>query len=119
MPILYHANLLFPGKALVECANKVAEQRGQPGSVVGYEEIAEAAFGRLGRAIISAIIYTELFGTCCVLFILEQVRKGILRDGRAEASSHGKPFIGLYKKSPLVACHHFLCITLNSHTAFW
>ena len=66
------------GKALVECANKVAEQRGQPGAVVGYEEIAEAAFGKMGKALISAIIYTELFGTCCVLFILEQVRKSNL-----------------------------------------
>lgn len=72
---LVYAYLFFPGKALVECANKVAEQRGQPGTVVGYEEIAEAAFGQIGRAVISAIIYTELFGTCCVLFILEQVRK--------------------------------------------
>eukprot|EP00983_Pelagomonas_calceolata_P058259 1145413-Pelagomonas_calceolata.AAC.8 len=59
-------------KALVECANKVAENRGQPGAVVGYEEIAEAAFGKFGKALISAIIYIELFGTCCVLFILEQ-----------------------------------------------
>lgn len=25
----------------------------------------------MGRAIISAIIYIELFGTCCVMFILE------------------------------------------------
>jgi len=62
----------YTGKALVECANKVAENRGQPGAVVGYEEIAEAAFGKFGKALISAIIYIELFGTCCVLFILEQ-----------------------------------------------
>jgi vesicular inhibitory amino acid transporter len=44
------------------------------GYVPGYEEIAEAAFGKAGRAVISAIIYTELFGTCCLLFILQQVR---------------------------------------------
>lgn len=69
---------LLVGKALVECANKVAEQRGQPGTVVGYEDIAEAAFGKLGRALVSAIIYIELFGTCCVLFILEQVRVACL-----------------------------------------
>ena len=36
-----------------------------------YEEIAEETFGKLGRLIISAIIYVELFGTCCLLFILE------------------------------------------------
>lgn len=67
---------LLTGKALVECANKVAELRGQPGVVVGYEEIAEAAFGKLGKALVSSIIYIELFGTCCVLFILEQVCAG-------------------------------------------
>ena len=36
-----------------------------------YEEIAEETFGKLGRLIISSIIYVELFGTCCLLFILE------------------------------------------------
>jgi hypothetical protein len=36
-----------------------------------YEEIAEETFGRVGRIIISSIIYVELFGTCCLLFILE------------------------------------------------
>ncbi|KAJ9526617.1 hypothetical protein QJQ45_017626 [Haematococcus lacustris] len=61
----------YTGKALVECANAVASNKGQPGSVVGYEEIAEASFGPLGKALVSAIIYVELFGTCCLLFILE------------------------------------------------
>ena len=41
------------------------------GGPVGYEEIAEAAFGPLGRLLVSAIIYVELFGTCALLFILE------------------------------------------------
>ncbi len=36
-----------------------------------YEEIAEETFGKMGRLIISSIIYVELFGTCCLLFILE------------------------------------------------
>ena len=58
----------------MESANKVAELKGQPGAVCGYEEIAEAAFGKIGKTIISSIIYIELFGTCCVLFLLEQVR---------------------------------------------
>jgi len=61
----------YTGKALVECANAVAKQRNLGNAVVGYEEIAEAAFGKLGRLIISSIIYIELFGTCCLLFILE------------------------------------------------
>ncbi len=60
------------GKALVECAQEVVKRRNAPaGTVVGYEQIAEEAFGRLGRLIISAIIYVELFGTCCLLFILQ------------------------------------------------
>lgn len=36
-----------------------------------YEAIAEETFGKIGRLIISSIIYVELFGTCCLLFILE------------------------------------------------
>eukprot|EP00199_Chlamydomonas_sp_CCMP681_P000942 CAMPEP_0119103356 /NCGR_PEP_ID=MMETSP1180-20130426/1798_1 /TAXON_ID=3052 ORGANISM="Chlamydomonas cf sp, Strain CCMP681" /NCGR_SAMPLE_ID=MMETSP1180 /ASSEMBLY_ACC=CAM_ASM_000741 /LENGTH=441 /DNA_ID=CAMNT_0007087827 /DNA_START=206 /DNA_END=1531 /DNA_ORIENTATION=- len=61
----------YTGKALVECANEVSRRRQLVGQVVGYEEIAEEAFGKVGRAIVSAIIYVELFGTCCLLFILE------------------------------------------------
>eukprot|EP00955_Chlamydomonas_euryale_P092427 364706-Chlamydomonas_euryale.AAC.2 len=59
------------GKALVECAERVAELKGEPGKVFGYEDIAEAAFGGLGKLLISSIIYVELFGTCSLLFILE------------------------------------------------
>ena len=60
------------GKLLVECAGEVVARRKLPkGSVVGYEEIAEESFGKLGRLLISSIIYVELFGTCALLFILE------------------------------------------------
>lgn len=60
------------GKALVECANAVSKKKGYgPSTVVGYEEIAEEAFGKLGRLLVSSIIYVELIGTCCLLFILE------------------------------------------------
>ena len=61
----------YTGKALVECAQAVAKRRNLGNAVVGYEEIAEETFGPVGKAIISAIIYIELFGTCCVMFILE------------------------------------------------
>lgn len=40
-----------------------------------YEAIAEETFGKIGRLIISSIIYVELFGTCCLLFILEVWRE--------------------------------------------
>ncbi len=60
------------GKLLIECAGQVAARRQLPkGTVVGYEEIAEESFGKLGRLLISSIIYIELFGTCALLFILE------------------------------------------------
>jgi vesicular inhibitory amino acid transporter len=62
---------MHAGKALVECADVVSKRRGLPAAAMGYEEIAEEAFGKLGRLIISSIIYVELFGTCCLLFILE------------------------------------------------
>lgn len=61
----------YTGKALVECAGAVAKRRNLGNAVVGYEEIAEETFGAIGRAIISSIIYVELFGTCCCMFILE------------------------------------------------
>ncbi|PNW85026.1 hypothetical protein CHLRE_03g168550v5 [Chlamydomonas reinhardtii] len=59
----------YTAKALCECADAVSAKTG--GGPVGYEEIAEAAFGPLGRLLVSAIIYVELFGTCALLFILE------------------------------------------------
>lgn len=36
-----------------------------------YEDIGEAAFGKAGRTFITAILYTELIGTCGLFLILE------------------------------------------------
>ena len=69
------------GKALVECNAAVAKRRNASSASIGYEEIAEETFGRWGRLLISTIIYVELFGTCCLLFILE-VRSGKGRAGQ-------------------------------------
>lgn len=56
----------------MECAAAVVARRNLPaGTVVGYEEIAEETFGKLGRLLVSSIMYVELFGTCCLLYILE------------------------------------------------
>ncbi|PNH00569.1 Vacuolar amino acid transporter 1, partial [Tetrabaena socialis] len=60
----------YTAKVLCECAEAVTA-RNPGGGAVSYEDIAEAAFGPIGRVIISAIIYVELFGTCALLFILE------------------------------------------------
>ena len=62
----------YSGKALVRCANTVAD-RGEveAGAMVRYEDIARTAFGNFGKTIIAAIMYTELVGTCALLLILE------------------------------------------------
>ena len=73
------------GKALVECHEAVSKQlkaqssNGAGPPMVGYEDIGEAAFGPLGRRIVSSVVYTELMGTCALLFIL-QVRERRFKD---------------------------------------
>uniref|UniRef100_A0A061SET5 Solute carrier family 32 (Vesicular inhibitory amino acid transporter) n=1 Tax=Tetraselmis sp. GSL018 TaxID=582737 RepID=A0A061SET5_9CHLO len=59
----------YAGKALIEAHAVVRKRTGK--ETVGYEDIAEAALGRAGRALVSAIMYVELFGTCALLFILQ------------------------------------------------
>ena len=39
-----------------------------------YEDVGQAAFGDKGRAFITAVLYTELIGTCALFFILEVSR---------------------------------------------
>ena len=63
------------GKALGECIATVASSSGAPSHEVGYEDVAEAAFGSAGKAFISTCMYTELYGICAVLFII-MVRRG-------------------------------------------
>ena len=59
----------------MQCYDAVAQRKAaaQGGRVapVGYEDVGEAAFGALGRAVVSTSIYTELLGTAALLFILE------------------------------------------------
>jgi len=60
---------------LVECCEEVAARRkaaNDPNtSMVGYEDIGEAAYGSFGRKLVSTTMYTELLGICALLFILE------------------------------------------------
>eukprot|EP00775_Hariotina_reticulata_P003016 gene3016-3297_t len=37
----------------------------------GYESVAAAAFGKLGLAAVSSVMYAELLGICCVYVVLE------------------------------------------------
>ncbi len=45
-------------------------------SMVGYEDIGEAAYGSFGRKLVSTTMYTELLGICALLFILEVQSSG-------------------------------------------
>jgi hypothetical protein len=42
----------------------------------GYEAVAGRAFGRLGLAVVSGIMYAELLGICCVYVVLEVRLRG-------------------------------------------
>lgn len=42
-----------------------------PPAAAGYEDVAGAAFGPLGRLFVSGVMYAELLGICCVYVVLE------------------------------------------------
>lgn len=46
-------------------------QTPSPCLLQSYEDVGQAAFGDSGRAFITAVLYTELIGTCALFFILE------------------------------------------------
>ena len=46
-------------------------QAPSPCLLQSYEDVGQAAFGNKGRAFITAVLYTELIGTCALFFILE------------------------------------------------
>ncbi|EIE22996.1 hypothetical protein COCSUDRAFT_15642, partial [Coccomyxa subellipsoidea C-169] len=50
---------------------KAESSNGAAPPMIGYEDIGGAAFGALGRTIVSSVMYVELLGTCALLFILE------------------------------------------------
>ncbi|DBA74354.1 TPA: hypothetical protein ACH3X1_011127 [Trebouxia sp. C0004] len=49
----------------------VIVQTPSPCLLQSYEDVGQAAFGDAGRAFITAVLYTELIGTCALFFILE------------------------------------------------
>lgn len=61
----------------MECHDEVSRRakaestNGSAPPMIGYEDIGAAAFGALGRTIVSSVMYIELLGTCALLFILE------------------------------------------------
>ena len=51
----------------------------------GYEDVAAAAFGPVGKVAVSAIMYAELLGICCVYVTLEvRTETEIKRQRKAE-----------------------------------
>lgn len=52
----------------------VIVQTPSPCLLQSYEDVGQAAFGDSGRTFITAVLYTELIGTCALFFILEASR---------------------------------------------
>ena len=64
-------------------------------AMVGYEDIGEAAFGALGRSIVSGVMYVELMGTCALLFILEvRGRREVFLGFVGCLARRGRVFLG-------------------------
>lgn len=87
----------YTGKILIACQREgsLPVEKGGGGRGAGaarraltsYEDIGEAAFGKAGRALITAVLYTELIGTAGLFFILEGSHLATLfhAEGREEA----------------------------------
>lgn len=59
----------------------VIVQTPSPCLLQSYEDVGQAAFGDSGRAFITAVLYTELIGTCALFFILEGDHLELLLEG--------------------------------------
>lgn len=87
----------YTGKELCRCTQTVAKMLGRgPTGMVRYEEVAEAAFGKLGRQMVSLMMYTELVGTCSLFFILESDNMWNLLSPAAAQSSIAANFSGIW-----------------------
>lgn len=70
----------------------VIVQTPSPCLLQSYEDVGQAAFGDAGRAFITAVLYTELIGTCALFFILEGDHLQLLCQqllGAHKLPSHG------------------------------
>lgn len=99
------------GKVLIKCQDYfLSHPDAQPapghsykltdGTLETYEDIAEVAFGKKGRELISLILYTELLGTCALFLILQ---KGALLSGSCNLVSRLCGFMCLHLR-PLLSC---------------
>lgn len=87
----------WTGKQLCRCTKTVAKMKGWPAtSMVRYEEVAEAAFGELGRQLVSVMMYIELIGTCSLFFILESDNVWNLLSPAAVQSNIAASFSGMW-----------------------
>jgi amino acid permease len=53
----------------------------RPAEPAGYEDVAEAAFGGLGRKLVGLVMYAELLGICTVYLVLEVGRHASIGGG--------------------------------------
>jgi solute carrier family 32 (vesicular inhibitory amino acid transporter) len=87
----------YTAKQLCRCSRTTAKMlRRSPTCMIRYEEVAEAAFGKFGRYLISMMMYTELIGTCSLLFILESDNVWNLVNPAAMQSSIAANFTGFW-----------------------
>mmetsp|Transcript_25214 Transcript_25214/g.42238 ORF Transcript_25214/g.42238 Transcript_25214/m.42238 type:complete len:490 (+) Transcript_25214:120-1589(+) len=80
----------YTGKILIKCQESqclLPDDSLEPGCVPlgSYEAVGEAAFGPLGRKIITSVLYTELIGTCGLFFILEGDHISVLLNSGPES----------------------------------
>ena len=66
----------YTGKELCRCTSTVAKMLGRPAkSMVRYEEVAEAAFGKFGRQVVSLMMYTVCSASRPVLVSIPRMLK--------------------------------------------
>jgi hypothetical protein len=80
-------------------------------SEAGYEAVAAAAFGKLGLAAVSGVMYAELLGICCVYVVLEVGWEGG-GGGRVLQGSGAKSGLAVNQEWE---CIHWGCIQLLSY----
>eukprot|EP00741_Cyanophora_paradoxa_P021815 tig00000241_g21058.t1 len=78
----------YTGKILIYCIEEY------PG-VVTYPDLAQAVFGRAGRLGVAAVLYTELFCTVCVFYIVEGDNLAQLFFPGAEAAARAR-YVNLF-----------------------
>ncbi|EER12426.1 10 transmembrane domain, possible aa transporter, putative [Perkinsus marinus ATCC 50983] len=65
---------------LLYCCRVMAQQLGMH-VVMAYEDLGDAAFGRVGRIVVAVCLHISLIGTCCIVILLLGQNSYHLYDG--------------------------------------